>query len=242
MSSTYSSGVSATVNGDIYVDNGISRGQVEKWTIDANISSVELYINASCFGLFIDRNDYLYCSSSAPDQVIRKLLGASPNVSKIVAGNGSIGSTSYLLNGPRGIFVSENFSLYVADSANQRIQMFSIGQLNGTTVAGNGASGTITLNYPIWVVLDADEYLFIADRDNHRIVGSGPDGFRCIAACTGSSGNAANQLITPRSLSFDSFGNLYVADLSNARIQKFLLATNSCGELSRITLLESSRL
>ena len=34
-------------------------------------------------------------------------------------------------------------------------------------------------------------------------------------------GNQLNQLNFPRSLSFDDEGNLYVADYSNDRIQKF---------------------
>jgi hypothetical protein len=43
-------------------------------------------------------------------------------------------------------------------------------------------------------------------------------------------GSAANQLSMPRHLSFDSYGNIFVVDGYNNRIQKFLLATNSCGK------------
>ena len=223
-------GVFGTINGDIYVDNGYSYGRVEKWAANTNTRTVELYVNRSCYNLFIDRNDYLYCASSTPELVIKKLLGASPNFSTIVAGTGVIGATSNTLNAPRGIFVNDNFSLYVADFGNNRVQMFPFGQLNGTTVAGDTAPGTISLNCPVGVILDADGYLFIADRNNNRIIGSGPDGFRCIAGCTNLPGRAANELSGPRSLGFDSYGNLYVADTSNARVQKFVLATNSCGK------------
>ena len=229
-------GIFATANGDIYVDNSPSYGRVDRWAINANISTVELYTNAACLNLFIDRNGFLYCTSDIPAQIIKKLLGSSPNVSKIVAGNGSVGSTSDMLSAPRGVAVSDNLSLYVADSGNNRIQMFQPGQLNGITVAGSGALGTIPLNAPVGVVLDADGYLFIADRDNNRIVGSGPDGFRCIVGCTNSTGNAADQLAGPRSLSFDSYGNLYVADSWNGRVQKFPLVSDSCGEFFGTTL------
>lgn len=48
-------------------------------------------------------------------------------------------------------------------------------------------------------------------------------GGNCIVGCTGSSGSAANQLDTPRDLKFDQYGNLYVSDQNNDRIQKFLI-------------------
>ena len=131
---------------------------------------------------------------------------------------------------PNGIFVDFNFTLYVADSNNNRIQRFGAGQMNAATVAGNGAPGTITLNYPTDIILDDDGYLFIVDRYNHRIVGSGPDGFRCVAGCSGISGSASNQLYYPQGMAFDSYGNIWVTDTNNRRIQKFILKANSCGK------------
>ncbi len=104
----------------------------------------------------------------------------------------------------------------------------SFGQLSGTTVAESAI--TIALNQPSGVVLDADNYLFIVDCGNNRIIGSGPNGFRCVAGCSGLSGSSANQLYSPGMLSFDSYGNIFVTDRDNNRIQKFLLATSSCGK------------
>ena len=77
--------------------------------------------------------------------------------------------------------------------------------------------------------MDADGYLFIVDSSNHRIVGSGPGGFRCVVGCSGSSGPGSYQLNGPQTMSFDSDGNIFVADSGNGRLQKFLLAQNSCG-------------
>jgi hypothetical protein len=70
-------------------------------------------------------------------------------------------------------------------------------------VAGDGATGTVSLNTPTDVILDADGYLFIVEYDGHRIVASGPNGFRCIIACTGVNGSTTTQLQNPTSLSFD---------------------------------------
>ncbi|CAF4380599.1 unnamed protein product, partial [Adineta steineri] len=71
-------------------------------------------------------------------------------------------------------------------------------------------------------------YLYISDCYDNRIIGSGPYGFRCLFGCTSVAGSSSNQLNYPRTFSFDSYGNLYVADQNNNRIQKFILASNSC--------------
>ena len=61
---------------------------------------------------------------------------------------------------------------------------------------------------------------------NNRIVGSGPNGFRCLVGCSGY-GSASNQLYNPITLSFDSYGNMFVTDCWNSRIEKFILTNNS---------------
>ena len=96
------------------------------------------------------------------------------------------------------------------------------GQLNGTTVAGNGI-GNIALSCPTGVVLDGKNYLFIVDSFNHRIIGSGPNGFRCLVGCSGSNGSASNQLLFPQSMAFDSSGNIFVTDQGNNRVQRFTI-------------------
>ena len=144
-------------------------------------------------------------------------------------GTGICGTTSNMLCYPNGIFVHINFDLYVTDCNNNRVQLFKSGQLNATTIAGSGASGTIILSCPNGVVLDGDDHLFIVDGNNHRIVGSDANGFRCVVGCSGG-GSAADQLLGPWSVSFDSYGNMFVTDYGNNRIQKFVLSFNSCGK------------
>ncbi|CAF0715551.1 unnamed protein product [Adineta steineri] len=137
-----------------------------------------------------------------------------------------------MLNSPRGIFVDIKFNLYVADCINDRVQLFQFGQLNGTTVVGHGANNTIDLDCPVGIVFDDDGYLFISDSQNNRIIGSSSNGFRCIIGCISTSGSASNQLNHPQMISFDSYGNLYVVDAYNDRIQKFLLTSNTCVQQS----------
>lgn len=169
-----------------------------------------------------------FCVSCLHGQIIRKPLDSPPTRWISIAGTGTSGSSPETLNDPRGIFVTAQLDLYVADAGNDRIQLFRSDQFNATTVAGSGAPGTIALDCPTGIILDADGNMFIANYLNNRIVASGPDGFRCIAGCTGTNGSAVNQLYHPHIIRFDSYGNLFVADISNNRIQKFDLATNSC--------------
>jgi hypothetical protein len=227
----YSLFVSST--GDVYVDNGASYGRVDKWTMNATNSVIAMYVNARCVGLFIDIYGNLYCSLGNLHTVVKKLFSDDINVTSITAGDGISGSTSNRLNNPQGIFVDLELNLYVADSGNDRIQLFKSGLLNATTVVGNGSNETIALNGPTGIVLDADGYLFIVDSTNHRIVGSTSNGYRCLVGCTLTNGPAPNQLDSPWSLGLDSYGNLFVADTYNNRIQQFVLMTNSCGKFYR---------
>jgi hypothetical protein len=223
-------GLFVTTAGDIYVDSDNPTGRVDKWTVNATIGFPSMYTCKKCWDLFVDINNTLYCVMKDYHQVITKSLNSNSNALTIVAGNGTLGSTSYMLYYPKGIFVDVNFDLYVADYSNNRIQLFQPGELSATTVAGNESlNTTIALYHPCGIVLDGDGYLFIADTYNNRIIGSGPNGFRCLVGCSGS-GSHSNQFSDPQSLSFDSYGNMFVADWSNNRIQKFMLLTNSCGK------------
>ena len=223
-----SQGLAVSTAGDIYIDNGQSNSRVEKWTVNASSGLTAMNVSGRCFSLFIDINETLYCSLDTLHQVMRAPLSSSTTLPTPIAGTGAAGSASNMLNSPRGIFVDIALSLYVADCGNNRVQLFLSGQSSGSTLAGSGAAGTTTLDCPIAVMLDKRGYLYILDHNNHRVVASGPDGFRCVAGCTGTNGSADNQLSSPWSFSFDRQGNIFVNDLGNRRIQKFLVATNLC--------------
>ena len=223
-------GLFITNTSDVYVVNGASNGRIDWCTRIGTIDTIVTNGNETCFSLVTDANDNFYCSLSSSHRVVKQSLNVSSNTTTLVAGNGSPGSSSSSLNFPRGIILTSSFDLYVADCGNNRVQLFPSGQLSATTVAGNGASGAIFLSCPVAITLDGNGYLFIVDQNNHRVVGSGLSGFRCIVGCSGQNGSASSQLQSPRSLTFDTHGSLMVGDWGNARVQKFVLASQRCGE------------
>jgi len=205
------SSIFVTNNGDIYVDNGANHGRIDKWIRENETwTSVMINVTSTCYAIFIDISESLYCSMFDKHRVEKKW----PNgATAIVAG-----SELNTLNHPWGIFVDINLDLYVADFGNNRIQLFRRNQRNGITVVGNGSAKlTIELFHPTGIVLNGDRHLFIVDHGNHRIIGSDENGFRCIN----------DKLSDPISMTFDSYGNLYVTDQDNHRIQKISLSKKS---------------
>ncbi|CAF1398661.1 unnamed protein product [Adineta steineri] len=225
---TRSTSLFVTSNGDIYIDDGAENGRVQRWIAETGIFVKVMNINSSCYGLFVDINDTLYCSMYYHHQVVKRPSNdAVINSNHVAAGTGSGGSESNQLYYPTGIFVDVNLDLYVADSGNHRIQLFQSGESNGITVAGSQSlNPTISLHRPTGAILDAEKYLFVVDLGNARIVGSSLSGFRCLVGCYGW-GSRSNQLNEPSSFSFDHSGNMFVIDTLNSRIQKFLLMKDS---------------
>ena len=214
-------------NDDVYVHN-LDQTRVERWQQNGTGVDSVMYLSNTCDGLFVDINNTLYCTRSSVNEVVSKSLNDATNAFKTVAGTGCTDFSPYGLNGPSGIFVDLSFRLYVADSNFNRIQLFQPGDMNGTTVAGYPT--TAALNHPIGIALDTDGTLYIVDSENHRIIRSGASGFWCVAACTNTQGSAPNQLHAPTTLSFDTYGNIFVADFTGTRVQKFFLSAGSCGE------------
>jgi len=208
-----------TTNGDIYVDNGKTNGRVDKWIRENETWISVMNVTSYCFGLFVDIYENLYCSMFYNHRADKKW---SNGTTTIVAGTGVAGFQSDMLNNPRGIFVDINLDLYVADRDNHRIQLFRLNQRNGITVAGKrSANVTIELHFPTGIFLDGDQRLFIVDNGNNRIIGSDENGFRCIFGCSGY-GSTNDKLSTPSTMSFDSYGNIYVTDHNNNRVQKIV--------------------
>ena len=147
-SSTNPSSLFVTTDDQIFLDNQLPIAQVDRWTLNQTQLSCPMVPCKYCSGLFVDINNNLYCSQELRDQVIRKSLNSAASLSIITAGIGRTGSDANMLHVPKGLFVTDDLTLYVADFGNNRIQLFRSGELSATTVAGSGSNGTISLSQP----------------------------------------------------------------------------------------------
>ena len=193
-----------------------------------NGSSTDMDKLSDAYNLFVDNYGNLFVGDYSNHRVMMFPWNSTSGTNGIiVAGTGVGGTQSNQLNGPNGIFVTDDGTLYIADSVNHRIQKWIVGENSGVTVAGEEGNGNALsqLSYPYTVLVDLDGCMYISDFDNHRIMRWKPGAAEgeCIAACSGLGGVNSNKLNGPTSIAFDSSGSLYVNDQLNHRVQKFKL-------------------
>jgi len=108
--------------------------------------------------------------------------------------------------------------LYVADSANQRIDVYAP---NGTLVRRWGRNGRRDgeFNYPTYLALDASGTLLVTDALNFRVQAFDRDGrFRWKL---GRHGDGSGDFAAPKGVAVDGEGRLYVVDALFDAVQIF---------------------
>jgi streptogramin lyase len=200
-------------------------------------TSVRLHVPR---GIATDNAGSLYIYENATQQLLK--LNADFTIS-IVAGSLELGPPvpilipgAGVLEGPAGLAVGSDGSIYVADLGNNRIQKVSpdrtITPIAGTGERGprgdDGAALSAQLDRPRGLALDSKGNLYIADSGNNRIrkvnyrtntittvAGSG------IAGYSGDGKPATEaELNLPSGVAVDSRDNLYIADTGNNRIRR----------------------
>ena len=168
-----------------------------------------------------------------------KRLDPAIDLVTVVAGTGFAGgpigdgghAVSAGLNMPHGVALDNPGgaprTLYIADSANNRIRKVALDSGVITTVAGTGRPGfggdggpaaAAPLDHPRFLLVEPDGSLIVADTGNARVRRIDPQGMiRTIAGTghrgyTGDGGPAtAASLDDPRGLALDAAGNLYIS-------------------------------
>ncbi len=137
---------------------------------------------------------------------------------------GKAGTGPGEFNRPEGICVDAQDRVYVADSCNHRIQVFSEdGRL--LRVYGKAGSGLGELSYPYDIAVDAAGNQFVCEFGNSRIQVFNADGEP--VEIIGGPGAAPGRFANPWAVTLDSQGNLYVADSQNHRVQKLIRSPQS---------------
>jgi DNA-binding beta-propeller fold protein YncE len=118
-----------------------------------------------------------------------------------------------------GLGIDAHDDIYVADSCNHRIQVFS-GDGKFLRQYGKAGSGPGEFSYPYDVRVDASGLQFVCEFGNSRI--QILDSEDRTLELLGGPGGAPGQFSNPWSIALDSKGNLYVADALNNRVEKFI--------------------
>jgi glucose/arabinose dehydrogenase/plastocyanin len=123
------------------------------------------------------------------------------------------------LSEPAGIAADPSSgNIYVADTSNNRIQVFSN---NGTFISKWGKYGTAdgSFNSPTGIASDQQGNIYVADTSNDRIQVFSNNG--TFISKWGTYGSTDGSFNNPAGIAVDSEGNTYVADTANHRIQVF---------------------
>ncbi|MGH2957148.1 MAG: hypothetical protein ACRDL6_09155 [Solirubrobacterales bacterium] len=151
---------------------------------------------------------------------------------------------------PESVAADAAGNVYVADSFNDRIQMFDsdgnfqrtwgkdvltgggtnleVCELAANCKAGVIGTGNGEFDDPVGVGTEPGGEVYVADRGNHRIQRFDPtaSALNTFQGARGSLGGQGLQFSSPRGVATDAAGNVYVGDQGNARIQRFDSAGN----------------
>jgi len=122
-------------------------------------------------------------------------------------------------NRAEGLDIGPDDRIYVADSCNHRVQIFS-SDGRWLKTWGRAGRGPGELSYPYDVKVDRAGYLYVCEFGNSRIQVFDANGQSI--ELLGGPGSLPGQLNNPWAIALDSHGNLAVADAGNHRIVRYV--------------------
>lgn len=183
----------------IIVAGGTASGNSDK-LLNAPVSS------------FLDKNGNLYVVDSGNHRIQKWKQGATSGIT-VAGGNGS-GNQNNQLNYPSSIYVDSVGKMYIADKSNSRIVIWKEGE--------SSSIKSVNISYPNGIKVDsygnfytisaAEVVKYDKDLNNPTVIVGGKD-----------LGNTSNIFSDPQDVEIDKFGNIYVSDYGNGRVQKFIL-------------------
>jgi sugar lactone lactonase YvrE len=184
----------------------------------------------------VDTAGNLYIADTFSARV-REVLASTSVIVTVAGGGTSLGdngpATSAQFQLPDGLVVDAFGNMFIADS--NRVRKVGAGGTI-TTLAGNGIAGFSGDNGPAvsgqmnsaeGLAVDAAGNLYVVDTGNQRVRKIDTSGIMTTVAGSGTAGFAGDngsatsaQINNPTDVALDVAGNLFIADLSNARVRK----------------------
>ena len=189
---------------------------------------------ADPFGVAVDREGSVYVADAGENNRIRKITPRG-EVSTLAGGregfaDGAGAAASF--DTPSALAVDGEGSLYVADTANNRVRKITPDG-NVSTLAGDGTAGyrdgpasQAEFDAPVGVAVDREGNVYVADTYNDRVRVVTKDGSVKTVAGAGSHGYADGDALstalfdTPCAVAVSDAGEVYVADTGNNRLRK----------------------
>jgi sugar lactone lactonase YvrE len=140
---------------------------------------------------------------------------------------GSYGNYNGQFSLPQSVAVSPDGWVFVADTANNRIEKFtSTGSF--MTAWGQSGNGDGQFNGPGDIATDSSGYVYVIDNNNRRIQKFSPSG--SYVDQWGSSGSGDGQFEYANGIAITPTGKVYVSDGYYKRIQEFTLSGDYVGK------------
>ncbi|CAF3430600.1 unnamed protein product, partial [Rotaria socialis] len=198
--------------------------RVVRWSRLSGTTQGEILLdNIYCWGLAMDEQKYLYASDTGKGEIRRYQLGEKNGI--LVAGGNGQGDGLNQLSDLFNLFVDRQHNVYVSDYSNHRVMKWNKCAKEGIVIAGGQGQGTALtqLSYPYGIFVDTLGTFYVTDSGNNRVMrwthGDKKQGTVIVGG--NGQGASANQFYYPHGLSFDRYGNLYVVDCNNHRVEQF---------------------
>ncbi len=183
---------------DEYVDEFNYREEEQPWPV----------------GIALDSNGLFYITDDSADNVCVYDMDG-----KRVGKWGEAGDALGQLSAPAGIRLDEDENLWIVDSANHRVQQFT---RDGDVLRTWGQFGSEPgqFNFPWGISPDPfSGDVFVADWRNDRVQRLTRDGE--VIQVIGRKGTEDGEFNHPSGVTVDKYGDIYVADQGNNRVQLF---------------------
>lgn len=205
----------------------------------------------------IDSSDNLYVADTY-NNTVRKITSAGV-VTTLAGSAGLVGSadgsgSAARFFHPQGIRVDSAGNIYVSDTENHSIRkvtsggsVTTIAGTSGTPGSSDGTTAAALFTFPTGIVIDTNSNIFVSDTGNNTIRKITSGGVvTTLAGSAGLSGytdgiGSAARFDWPKSLTIDSVGNLYVADVNNNAIRKITPSGKVSFDMNPNSLPDSSR-
>jgi sugar lactone lactonase YvrE len=164
----------------------------------------------------------IYVSDTGNERV--QVFNSSGVYQSTIGTTGSIGTGDYQFDNPNQIAVGgPSGFIYVADSGNDRVQIFNSSGGYESTIGTTGSAGTSNtqLNGPGGVAVGPTGIVYIADSVNNRIQVFNSSGVYQTTIGSTTAGTGDGEFNVPTNVAVAPSGMLYVADINNNRIQQF---------------------